>query len=471
MFPLIHELPTVPEITTALRQFADLRLPILFDSAAHQSDRLGRYSYLVADPWHLEVLERCEYGRDPFEGLRAEWARCQAPVTRSPIGPPFQGGAAGVLSYELGSAWEQIPRARHDEFQIPDLVAGMYDWCIAWDHHVGRAWVISQGLPETDPAARSERARDRLQFVLNRLNNEPVLPDVGCAVSRGSESDVFGVPVGHQAVGLLSDFTADEYLAAVARSVEYIRAGDIFQVNLSQRLLARWESSAVELYERLRHVNPAPFAGFLAHDDWAIVSASPERFLSVQNGWATTRPIKGTRRRSPSPEGDLFTRDALRESEKDRAENVMIVDLQRNDLSRVCVPGTVSVPQLCGVETFQTVQHLVSEVRGRLRSGLSAWDLFAAAFPGGSITGAPKVRAMEIIAELEPTTRGPYCGSLFHVAFDGACDSSILIRTFVVRNGWAQCSVGGGIVSRSDPADEYRETWHKAAGMLRALGD
>ncbi|HTI50705.1 MAG TPA: anthranilate synthase component I family protein, partial [Planctomycetaceae bacterium] len=215
--------------------------------------------------------------------------------------------------------------------------------------------------------------------------------------------------------------------------------------------------------------NPAPFGGYFACDDWVIASASPERFVCVAEGEVETRPIKGTRRRPPAPEADLFTRDELRESEKDQAENVMIVDLLRNDLSRVCRPGSIRVPALCRVETYETVQHLVSEIRGRLRSEKTAWDLIPAVFPGGSITGAPKVRAMEIIAELEPTARGPYCGSLFYIGFDGRADSNILIRTFTVRNGWIQCPVGGGIVAQSDPAAEYAETWHKAEGMLGAL--
>ena len=227
--------------------------------------------------------------------------------------------------------------------------------------------------------------------------------------------------------------------------------------------------SAMSLFERLRSVNPAPFAGLMQWDDWAVISASPERFLRVDGRDVETRPIKGTRRRKRGPEADLFTRDELRESEKDQAENVMIVDLLRNDLSRVCEPGSIRVPQLCGVETYETVQHLVSEVRGRLRNDRTVWDLFRAAWPGGSITGAPKVRAMQIIAELEPTVRGPYCGSLFYVGANGQTDSSLLIRTFVQRHGWLQCGVGGGIVAQSDPASEYEETLVKAAGMIKAL--
>jgi para-aminobenzoate synthetase component 1 len=269
--------------------------------------------------------------------------------------------------------------------------------------------------------------------------------------------------------GLTSNFSREEYLAGVRQAIEYIRAGDIFQVNLSQRLAMRCERDPVETYLILRRVNPAPFAGFLAHDDWAVASSSPERFLAVRDGVVETRPIKGTRQRRGISEADLFTRDELRESGKDQAENVMIVDLLRNDLSRVCQPGTVRVPDLARVETYETVQHLVSVVEGRLAAGQSPWSLLAAAFPGGSITGAPKVRAMEIIAELEPTVRGPYCGSLFYTTPQGTMDSNILIRTLCLRHGWAAFPVGGGIVAQSEPVNEYAETLHKAAGMLRVF--
>jgi para-aminobenzoate synthetase component 1 len=269
--------------------------------------------------------------------------------------------------------------------------------------------------------------------------------------------------------GLLSNFSRDDYLRAVEQAIEYIYAGDIFQVNLSQRLLYPDSGDPLGLYLRLRERNPAPFGGYFAHDDWVVASASPERFVRVADGEVETCPIKGTRRRRSGPEADLFTRDELRQSEKDQAENVMIVDLLRNDLSRVCAPGSVRVPDLCRVETYETVQHLVSEIRGRLAPGRTPWDLLRAVFPGGSITGAPKVRSMEIISELEPTARGPYCGSLFYVGYNGQADSSILIRTFTIRHGWIQCPVGGGIVAQSDPAAEYEETLVKAEGMLRAL--
>jgi para-aminobenzoate synthetase component 1 len=269
--------------------------------------------------------------------------------------------------------------------------------------------------------------------------------------------------------GVTSNMPPDAYCRMVQRAVEFIHAGDVFQVNLSQRLLAPARSSSVELYLRLREKNPAPYAGYFDLGDWQICSTSPECFLTLRNGEVETRPIKGTRGRSGMPEADLFVGDELQASEKDRAENVMIVDLLRNDLSRVCLADSVHVAQLCRVETYAFVKHLVSIVRGRLRPGACPFDLLRACFPGGSITGAPKIRAMEIIAELEPTCRGAYCGSLAYIGFDGQMDSSILIRTIIAGHGWWQLPVGGGIVAQSRPDDEYRETWHKARGLLDAL--
>jgi para-aminobenzoate synthetase component 1 len=478
--PLVAEISPAIDLPTALRAFADWPSLLLFDSALLR-EPVGRYSFLTADPFHIEMLSTAEVDcpasptasnanvasprLDPLSSVRKRLA--QFAVETIPDLPPFQGGAAGLLAYDLGHAWERIPRPRHDEFELPALAVGLYDWVLAWDHVAGRCWIISQGFPETEPARREKRAADRLQQVRQTLTatsgKQPKKVAPTRPVTLYPQVAAPGLPE------LTSNSSRDGYLQAVARAIEYIHAGDIFQVNLSQRLLYPLRESPLELYLRLRERNPAPFAGYFAHDDWVIASASPERFVAVTEGEVETRPIKGTRRRPAAPEADLFTRDELRESEKDLAENVMIVDLLRNDLSRVCLPGTIRVPGLCRVETYETVQHLVSEVRGRLASGNSAWDLLAASFPGGSITGAPKIRAMEIIAELEPTARGPYCGSLFYVGFDGTADSSILIRTFTIRHGWIQCPVGGGIVAQSDPAGEYAETLHKAEGMLRAL--
>lgn len=474
--PLVHELLPVPEVMTAARALANWPNLLLLDSALLR-DGVGRYSFLMADPWRFDELQRATNGTDPFAVLRGSLTE----VDSVPGLPPFQGGAAGLLGFGLGHAWERIPEPRCDEFRLPDLAVGLYDWVIAWDHVQQRAWIISQGFPETTSPARDERARQRIDSVIQMLQSGPASTTRNIGTGPSTLAFAPQSPlVGHPDV--TSNFSRAEYLAAVARAIEYIYAGDVFQVNLSQRLLCPLRDAPLDLYARLRERNAAPFAGYFAHADWVIASASPERFVSVSADASSespqspekdciveTRPIKGTRRRPASPEADLFMRDELRESDKDQAENVMIVDLLRNDLSRVCRPGSIRVPRLCAVETYATVQHLVSVIQGKLAAEKTLWDLLAAAFPGGSVTGAPKVRALEIIAELEPTARGPYCGSLFYAGHSGNLDSSILIRTFTIRHGWIQCPVGGGIIARSTPEDEYAETLHKAEGMLRAL--
>ncbi len=272
------------------------------------------------------------------------------------------------------------------------------------------------------------------------------------------------------ALDLRSSFTHAGYVAAVARVREYILAGDIFQANLSQRFDAPLEESPWSLYRRLRTRNAAPFAAFLDFPDVTVLSASPERFLSVdERGQVETRPIKGTRPRGVGPEHDAALGQALSESAKDRAENLMIVDLMRNDLSRVCLPGSVRVQELFALERYATVHHLVSTVAGRLAPGRDALDLLRATFPGGSITGAPKLRAMEIITELEASARGVYCGSVGYLSVTGALDTSIAIRTVVVRDGRLCFSAGGGIIADSDPEQEYRETLDKARGIIDVL--
>ena len=525
--PLVEELIPAPDVMLAVRAVSDWPNLLLLDSALER-EPVGRFSFLMADPVETWMLHEAKFGDDPFASLRPVLERWRCDVT--PDLPPFQGGIAGLMGYELGRCWERVPAARHDEFQLPVLAAGLYDWVIAWDHRSHRAWLISNGWPEDEEARRRERAAARMRLVQERLAQQAVVPSPPSAGERARVRGPSGdqtflsqsafssghqlSTINHQPAiespphpsplppnqgrgdkaedngnevrplvapslvdqfvvsgldGLTSNFSRDDYLTAVARVIEYIRAGDIFQANLTQRLLASATEDSLDLYERLRRVNPAPFAGLMRWGDWAVVSASPERFLRVDGRDVETRPIKGTRRRKRGPEADLFTRDELRESAKDQAENVMIVDLLRNDLSRVCEAGSIRVPQLCGVETYETVQHLVSEVRGRLRDDASVWDLFRVTLPGGSISGAPKVRAMEIIAELEPTARGPYCGSLFYVGANGQSDSNLLIRTFVERHGWLQLGVGGGIVAQSDPAAEYEETLVKAAGMVKAL--
>ncbi|MCA9025406.1 MAG: aminodeoxychorismate synthase component I [Planctomycetaceae bacterium] len=463
--PLVHELDPVPDVFASLSAIADWPDVVLLESALLR-DGIGRYSFLTAAPERTFELTVPRYGDQPFFEIREILK--QRFTERVPGLPPFQGGVLGLLSYELGRCWERLPRATHDEFELPVMLLGVYDWVLAWDHVDRRAWIIAHGWTGgTTETERAKAADRRIESVLDALRvEEPDPPRRSPFSNLSMTSAVHPVP---GVDGVLSNFSRADYLQAVERVIEYIRAGDIYQANLSQRLMSPALVSPLQLYGRLRRRNPAPFAAYFAHDDWAIISSSPERFVRVEDGVVETRPIKGTRQRHSSPEADLLTRDELRESAKDQAENVMIVDLLRNDLSKVCRPGSISVPQLCQVETYETVQHLVSEVRGRLAEGCDFWDLIRATFPGGSITGAPKVRAMEIITELEQVARGPYCGSMIYCGFDGTADSSILIRTFIQRHGWVHCPAGGGIVVASDPIAEYEETLHKAAGMIRAL--
>ncbi len=468
--PFVTELSPVPSVIDAFRAVGHWTAPLLLDSALVR-EHVGRYSYLMADPIRRWQIDRPQFGSNPFEEL--ERAQQQWPIPAVPDVPPFQGGIAGLMGYELGLCWERVAAAAQNEFEMPVLSAGLYDWVLAWDHEAQRCWLISHGLTEADPQLRPAHATRRARRVLDCLETARHRPIAFPRLknSHPLETSLLAPQwVAPGLPGLLSNFSREQYLQAVHRVIDYIHAGDIFQANLTQRLLYPLDAlDPLVLFERLRTVNPAPFAGLLVGDNWAVISASPERFLCVREDIVETRPIKGTRRRPQGAEADLFTQDELRSSEKDLAENVMIVDLLRNDLSRVCRPGTIRVPQLCAVESYRTVQHLVSEVHGRLKPEATPWDLFRAASPGGSITGAPKVRAMQIIAELEPTVRGPYTGSLFAVGFSGHVDSNLLIRTFVWKRGWLQCGVGGGIVAQSDPVAEYEETWHKAAGMLQAL--
>ncbi|MBY0528370.1 MAG: aminodeoxychorismate synthase component I [Gemmataceae bacterium] len=474
--PLVEELTPAPDPWDVFRRIAHLPNALFLDSALAHAD-LGRYSYVTAAPFdwlsargRQIALRSCPFSfppTDPFEMLHDQLSRYR--TSTLPGLPPFQGGAAGLFGYDLCHHIERLPRPRYDEFAVPDMAIGLYDWVLAFDHVTGRAWLISTGFPEVDPSRRRQWAEQRLRWVQRWLRRGEAPPQ------REPEARPRVVPASVHAVprrpGLTSNFDRETYLATVRRAIEYIHAGDCFQVNVAQRLLWPQRSTPLELYDRLRQRNAAPFAGYFDLGDFVVASASPERFLRIDDGEVETRPIKGTRPRGATPEEDRARLEDLGRSAKDRAENVMIVDLLRNDLGRVCRYGSVRVEAVCRVETYKYVHHLVSVVRGRLRQGLGPIDALRAAFPGGSVTGAPKVRAMEIIAELEPTARGPYCGSLGYLGFDGSMDTNILIRTFTIGRGWVQFPVGGGIVADSVPEREYEETWHKAEGLLRALED
>jgi para-aminobenzoate synthetase component 1 len=483
--PLVEPLEPSLDAIDVFRRFAALPHVVFFDSAMRHPT-LGRYSFVAADP--VEWLSVAADGTDAFGKLLEETDNCGLRIADCGLSsaknnpqsarslpaaagnPKFLGGWAGMFGYELARSLESIPAAAIDEFQLPAFAIGLYDVVAAFNHREQKAWLISQGIPERDPQARRERAATRLAQFREVLSGATTSGN-HCArpshvLSASELAPQFSVESNN---ALTSNFSAEGYRQAIRRAIDYIHAGDIFQVNLSQRLLHAADASSPELYLRLRQRNPAPFAGYLDGGDWQIASASPERFIKVENGHVETRPIKGTRGRSRRPEADMFSGAELRASEKDRAENVMIVDLLRNDLSRTCRPESVHVSQLCGLETYEYVQHLVSVVEGNLRDDRTPLDLLCTSFPGGSVTGAPKIRAMQIIAELEPTVRGAYCGSLGYIGLDGQMDTSILIRTVIAARGWWQLPVGGAIVAQSNPRDEYDETWHKAAGLLKAL--
>jgi para-aminobenzoate synthetase component 1 len=478
---VVRELCPAPDVESCFLRFRELPYCLLLDSALRNPE-LGRYSFLCADPFaihqHQEGSSHAEKD-DPFEPLRQHLSQFASPTI--PELPPFQGGVAGLLSYELGREFETLPVPKFDQQVCPRLLLGSYDVVLAWDHAQNRAWLISQGWPEVAPTQRQARAQARLTTFEELL----ALPlEEVAAVSKAWPRQVpqplpeakHHIPttsaprVETHLQGVSSNFSRVDYEASVERVREYIRAGDVFQVNLAQCLTVLQTEPAWQTYSRLRQRNPATFGGYFDAGTWQLLSASPERFLQVRDRAVETRPIKGTRPRTAWPEANLFHGDDLLASDKDRAENIMIVDLLRNDLSRVCDPDSVHVPELCRLERYEYVQHLVSVVQGRLAAGKTVWDLFRDAWPGGSITGAPKLRAMEIITELEQLARGPYCGSLIYHGFDGAADSNLLIRTIVTSGGECCFSVGGGITLASEPALEYAETWHKATGLLQALG-
>lgn len=435
----------------------------LFLDSAMSGERQGRFSFIAASPFQTLTckgrnvnLDGIEFSADPFAVLSKELERFPA-IHRVDL-PPFQTGVAGYFAYDLNRLQEDIPVPEFPESPFPDLAIGFYDCIAAFDVIERRAWILSSGYPELGRDGRRERARQRADSLRERLSEKAEPDPVDVAI-----------PDGRANIG--SNFTRETYVKAVQHVIDYILAGDIFQANLSQRFESLLPDGLTPfgLYKLLRSTNPAPFAGYFNLGDFQILSASPERFLMLKGRLVETRPIKGTRPRGSTSEEDQRLAAELQHSEKDRAENTMIVDLLRNDLSKVCEPHSVKVPELCRLEIYPSVHHLVSTVTGRLTEDAKAVDLLRATFPGGSITGAPKVRAMEIIAELERMPRGPYCGNMGYIGFDGDMDLNILIRTILIANGAVTFQAGGGIVADSNPEQEYLETLHKVGLMFRVL--
>jgi para-aminobenzoate synthetase component 1 len=465
-YPLVEEVFTPLTASEVFKLIKDNPYSFFLDSSMDPR-KLGRYSFVGSNPFLVmssrgtEITlvrgdeREVQYG-NPFDVLgklleKYKLDHCPAPV-------PFLGGAVGYLSYDLCHFIERLPSTAIDDLEFPESHFAFYHSVLAFDLLERRIWLVSTGFPEMEEGRRLAQARARLEEMKDWLYS--ALPAQELSFEPAEESgDIL----------LKSNFTPDEYTKTVDRVRQYIAAGDVFQVNLSQRFEADLAMSPYELFRRLRKANPSPFASYLNFQGVTIVSASPERFLRVQSDLVETRPIKGTRPRGRDPAEDESLAQELVHSIKDRAENIMIVDLERNDLGRVCRYGTVKVTELAILETFPTVFHLTSTIVGRLRQGKSNIDLLKATFPGGSITGAPKVRAMEIIDELEPTKRSVYTGSIGYLSFNGDLDINIVIRTLLIREGKAYFQVGGGIVYDSDPEAEYAETLDKAKALIQAL--
>jgi para-aminobenzoate synthetase component 1 len=417
------------------------------------------WSYLTADP--LAIAARPTLGPDPFGDLRMLLGRLDGTRLEAADAPPFAGGLVGYVGYEVGSLLEPRVPAHDDDQRLPLLRFGLHDWALAWNARTGEAWLGGRAMDGDDArlARRLDEVRERAaEWAFGR---RPASSDA-TALTRG--------------LRVRSNFDRAAFEDRVGRIRAAIADGSLYQANLTRRLEAPFGGDPWPLYRQLRVGNPAPFGGFLdlgRTDDGprAIVSASPEAFLTVDaDGRVTTDPIKGTRPRGRTRADDRRLAAELLASAKDRAENVMIVDVLRNDLGRVAIPGSVRVPRLCRLERTPAVQHLVSRVEARLRLGVGPFDLLTAAFPGGSITGAPKIRAMELLTELEPVARGPYTGTLGWIGPDDAMSTSILIRTFVADGRRLTLHVGGGITWRSNAADEWDETVAKARGPLNAIG-
>ena len=408
----------------------------------------NRFDILVADPIATLVTraetttvtrsgEQFTSGDDPLSLVQQALARLDLhPEPNTDY--PFQGGALGLFGYDLGRRFEQLPTQAADDIDVADMAVGLYDWAVIVDHQRQAVSLLCHG----DAAAR-----------LAWLEQQQALP-----------SEPFTLTSAWQ-----TNMTRDEYGEKFNQVQAYLHSGDCYQVNLAQRFDASYQGDEWTAFTRLNQANRAPFSAFLRLEEAAILSLSPERFIQLENGNIQTRPIKGTLPRLDDPDADRAQAQKLAASPKDRAENLMIVDLMRNDIGRVAVPGSVRVPELFVVEPFPAVHHLVSTITARLAPALDACDLLRAAFPGGSITGAPKVRAMEIIDELEPQRRNAWCGSIGYLSLCGTMDTSITIRTLTARNGRIYCSAGGGIVADSQPDAEYQETFDKVNRILKQL--
>ena len=459
---IIEEIPDSPPAELMARSLRTRRGFFYLDSARVEGNVRPAFSFIGFDPfltWQTRgdriMVERegiCEeYQQEPLGHLRGLMSGYRNP-SRSDI--PFTGGAVGYFGYEFGARGEGIHASSADDQEIPDALFGFHDGVIACEHSSGKTFVIANPVAARSAGTILRRLRAAIKSARDDQMDE----------TEKKQRD-------HQPAGeLLSNVTREAYLDRVARVKEYIAAGDVYQVNFSQRFEAATADDPYAIYQRLRTLSPAPFGAYLDAGEFQILSSSPELFLRLdRHGRVLTRPIKGTRPRGKTAAEDQQLAAELSGSEKDHAELLMIVDLERNDLGRVCRYGSIQVEERARIEAHPTVFHLVSTISGQLRDDADIFDCLRSMLPGGSITGAPKVRAMQIIDELESCRRHVYTGSLGYLGFDGTCDLNIAIRTILCRKGGASYHVGGGVVADSDPESEYQETLTKGRAMRAAL--
>ena len=441
----ITVLPYQSDSSPLFASFKHLNAAVFLDSSAPYSKQ-GRYDLISAEPIQLMTCPSASYQADGehfFNKLKQQLHQCQF-VTDNPHRLPFIGGAIGFFNYDLGRELERLPEESEQDVSLPDAMVGIYDWAIIVDHTEQTTIMVTQ--PSIKPALK-----------------ETILSLLGQAAPQDHHFSL--------EEDFRSNLTKAEYAEAFKQSHNYILAGDCYQINLAQRFSAPYRGDTWQAYKKLRETAAAPYSAYLRYDDVEILSISPEQFLQLRGKQVSTAPIKGTRIRGSNKSEDQALANELVHSVKDQAENLMIVDLLRNDLGKACLPGSIKVDKLFELQSFETVHHLVSTISGTLEQQYQACDVLAACFPGGSITGAPKIRAMEIIEELEPHRRSIYCGSIAYISADGQMDSNITIRTLLSNNGNLYCWSGGGLVADSSCDAEYQESLHKVDKLLQALGN
>ena len=415
-------------------------------------ERLARYSFIGTEPSFV-LKTGNENLIDPLHLVKKEFSQFH-PVPIANL-PRFHGGMVGYLSYEVARYFERLPSPSHDPLGLPESTLMLADTLLAFDHLTHKIKIISHAYLDGDVEAAYLKATHKIDNLVDRLERS-----IPLETSKGTSSSM---------PDLSSNFSRARFEAMVLQSKEYIYAGDVIQVVLSQRLARHTNAHPFAIYRTLRSINPSPYMYYLQLGDFYIVGASPELLVRVEDGRVSNHPIAGTRPRGRNATEDLALEEELRNDEKERAEHIMLVDLGRNDIGRISEPGTVEVTQLMDVERYSHVMHLVSHVQGKLRDGLSQFDALRACFPAGTVSGAPKIRAMEIIAELERDKRGPYAGAVGYFDFSGNLDTAITIRTIVIKDGVAYIQAGCGIVADSIPEREYQESLSKAQALFTAI--